>query len=173
MATLVVYASVEGHTKKIAEFVEKCVTQTGQTVRLIDTGGNDLHVDLDNFKRVILAAPVHRLRHPTSFEKFVKSHHQVLSDRLTLFLSVSLCAGFPHGVPEARSYVEDFTRRTGFTPTRELLVGGALQFNKYQEDEAWIVRFITRGLYPGGSVGEDRELTNWDEIEEAVSDFAE
>ncbi len=173
MRTLIIFASVEGHTRKIAHFVEESVRQTGQPVRLFDAGGDDPHVDFDEIERVILAASVHRLRHPSSFEKFVKSHHRELSDLPTLLLSVSLCAGFPEGVSEARSYVDDLTTRTGFVPTRDLLVGGALQFGKYREDEAWIVRFIARGLNPGGDVGEDRELTNWDAIEEAVSCFVE
>lgn len=160
MGTHIIFASVEGHTRKIAQFVEKSVRQTGHPVRLIDTGGDDIHVDFDGIKRVILAAPVHRLRHPSSFEKFVKSHHRELSDRPTLLLSVSLCAGFLEGISEARSYVDDLTVRTGFAPTRDLLVGGALQFEKYREDEAWIVRFIARGLNPDGDAGEDRELTN-------------
>ena len=64
MTTLIVFASVEGHTKTIAEFVEKSVRQTGQTIRLIDVGGNDVHIEFDGIKRVILAAPVHRLRLP-------------------------------------------------------------------------------------------------------------
>ena len=86
-------------------------------------------------------------------------------------MSVSLCAGFLEGISEARSYVDDLTARTGFAPTRDLLVGGALQFEKYREDEAWIVRFIARSLNPDGDAGEDRELTNWDAIQEAVFDF--
>lgn len=173
MTTLIVFASVEGHTKTIAGFVEKSVRQTGQTIRLIDVGGNDVHIEFDGIKRVILAAPVHRLRHPPSFEKFAKSRREELSTLPTLFLSVSLCASFPQGIPEAQSYVDDLTERTGFAPTIDLLVGGALQYGKYREDEAWIVRFIARGLDPGGKVGKDCEFTNWDAIEKAVSDFVQ
>lgn len=173
MGTLIVFASVEGHTKKIAGFVEKSVRRTGQPVRLIDASDADLSVNFDDAERVILAASVHRLRHPKEFERFIKSNRQELIDRPTLLLSVSLCAGFPEGIPEARSYVEDLTDRVGFVPNRDLLVGGALQFDKYREDEAWIVRFISRGLNPGGDVGADRELTNWDAIKEAVDDFVE
>ena len=173
MVTLIVFASVEGHTKKISEFVAKCLDRIGLEISVIDTDRTNARFDFNNIKKVILAAPVHRLRHPPSFEKFIKVNHERLSERPTLLLSVSLCAGFPEGVAEARTYVDELTDRTKFAPTMDLLVGGALQFGKYREDEAWIVRFISRGLSQYGSADVDSELTNWGNIEEAVSYFIE
>lgn len=173
MSILILYASVEGQTRKIARFIESHLRDLGHEVNLIDAGKKGATADFNGVRKVILAAAVHRKRHPLEFEKFVASHRDELSARPTLFLSVSLCAGFPEGLEEARSYVEEMSNRTGFVPTTDLLVGGALQFDKYQDYEAWVVRYIAVGMKRHEDVEEDRELTDWAAVRETLSVFVD
>ncbi len=171
MTLLVLYASVEGHTRKIADFVQTCAEGLGHRVRLIDVGVKGATADFDDADQVILAASVHRKRHPDEFEKFVRTHKDALEAHRTLFLSISLCAGYPEGLEEARTYVEDMSARTGFAPSADMLVGGALQFAKYADYEAWVVRFIAVGMKRHEELEEDRELTHWDALKARVSEF--
>lgn len=171
MAVKVVYSSIEGHTTKIAKFVMSCVHRTGQYVSMNEVDLANTSFTFHGIQKVILAAPIHRMRHPIEFEKFVKYYCEDLLERETLLMSVSLCAGFPEGIQEARSYVEDLSSRTGFVPTRDLLVGGALQYEKYCEDEAWIVRYIALGMKRHRDVAKDLDLTDWVAIKKVVSEF--
>lgn len=171
MTVLLLYASIEGHTAKIAHFVESAVRDAGHAVRVVNVGEKGAEVDLDGVSHVIVAASVHRKRHPDIFERQLKPLAPALAAHPTLLLSVSLCAGFPEGRDEAQSYVDDLCAHTGFTPDTTLLVGGALQFDKYQDYEAWVVRFIAVGMKRHEELEEDRELTDWAEIEETVAAF--
>ncbi|MDU8944783.1 flavodoxin domain-containing protein [Ovoidimarina sediminis] len=171
MTVLLLYASVEGHTAKIAHFVEQAVCDAGHGVRPVDIGEKKPEVDFEGIDRIIVAGSVHRKRHPAAFEKNLTDFREPLAAHPTLFLSVSLCAGFPEGRDEAQSYVDDLCARTGFQPDATLLVGGALQFDKYQDYEAWVVRFIAVGMKRHEELEEDRELTDWTEIETAVEAF--
>ena len=171
MKTLILYASVEGHTQKIAQFIATLADRAGHPATLVDAGTKGATAAFDGVEKVILAASVHRKRHPQEFEKFIQTHQAALSARETLFLYVSLCAGYPEGLEEARTYVDDMTARTGFTPSADMLVGGALQFDKYEDYEAWVVRFIAVGMKRHEDIEEDRDLTDWAAVEKSVSDF--
>lgn len=171
MTVLLLYASIEGHTAKIAHFVEQAVRDAGHAVRAVDIGEKKPEVDFSDVDRIVIAGSVHRKRHPAPFEKNLADLRERIAAHPTLFLSVSLCAGFPEGREEAQSYVDDLSARTGFRPDTTLLVGGALQFDKYQDYEAWVVRFIAVGMKRHEELEEDRELTDWAEIEETVGSF--
>lgn len=171
MTILILYASIEGHTAKIARYIEDLARNDGHTVRILDGTLKKGSVDLAGVERVILAASVHRKRHPAEFEKLVSSLKNEFDKRLTLFLSVSLCAGFPEGIEEAQSYLDDMSERTGFVADSELLVGGAIQLEKYRDYEAWIIRSIALGLKHYEAAHEDRDLTDWSQLRTTVSHF--
>lgn len=171
MKVLILYASVEGQTKKIAEFIQDQVSTSGHSTTLVDAGQKGVRFPSENFDRVVLAAAIHRQRHPTTFERFVSRSKNELASQRTLMISVSLCAAFPEGLDEAQSYLDDMQRRTGFAADSVALVAGALQFGKYHDYESLVVRLIGLNLRHYEEVYGDREFTNWSELERTVSDF--
>ena len=171
MRVLLAFASVEGHTKKIAVYVEQVLREAGcdvARVNVIDSMGS---VRIDDFDVVVLAASVHRQRHPKEFEKFLRTFGDRLQLLPALFFSVSLCAAFPSGQAEATSYVRDLAERTGYSATSTALIGGALQFSKYQDFERQVVRLIGLHLKQYTSVAQDAEFTDWALVRARVVEF--
>ena len=68
MPVLVLFASIEGQTRKIARFVETELKRAGVDVTVVDASEKMAEVTFEGFDTVILAAPVHERRHPPNFE---------------------------------------------------------------------------------------------------------
>ena len=171
MSVLIVFATVEGQTGKIARFAENQIRNRGLEVVLVDTADLTKPVSFEGVDKVILAASVHERRHPKPFEIFLSAQQKELAERETLLLSVSLSAAFPEGIEEAREYVIEMKMRTGLVPDAEALVAGAVRTNRYDYYATQVVRHVVlRGRDFDPSVGE-HEFTDWRALEVELSSF--
>lgn len=171
MKILILYASIEGQTEKIARHVAREVRGTGHEDVLHDIGGTGPRPDFSGVDKVILAAPVHERRHPEGFEVSVAAYHDDLAARPTLMLSVSLNAAFREGMEEAQEYVVEMEMRTGFRPTEVALVAGAIRAHQYDYFAAQVVRHVVmRGRDYDPEAGE-HEFTDWGALDATVKAF--
>lgn len=172
MNVLILYATVEGQTGKIARFVEREVTGLGHSVQLANADDTE-RLDFEGVDAAILAASVHQRRHPRAFEALLAAFRENLAAIPTLMLSVSLNAAFAEGQEEAADYLTEMKMRTGLEPDAELLVPGAVQTGKYDYFAMQVVRFVVlrgRDFEPGL---EEYEFTDWEAIRSAVTGFLE
>lgn len=170
MRVLIFYATIEGQTGKIAEFIATALRKAGHEA-LLHTADDPRPLPLDQSDAVILAAPVHERRHPRAFEDSLNMQADTLSKLPTLMLSVSLSAAFPERLDEARDYLVEMKMRTEFEPSAEALVAGAVRASSYDYYEAQIVdRVVLRDQSPV-SPGRDAEFTDWDALATTVSSF--
>jgi menaquinone-dependent protoporphyrinogen oxidase len=173
MKLLIIYESVEGQTRKIAEFAEAQMRAAGHEVAMFNTADKLGAVSFEGVDKVVLAAPVHERRHPKSFEVFVSASLGDLKAQPTLLLSVSLKAAFPEGLEEAQDYLTEMKMRTGFEPTRQMLVAGAVRANSYSYYESQIVQNVAlegRRIRLTEGV---REFTDWEALGAALGAFAQ
>ena len=171
MTVLIVFATVEGQTAKIAHFISNVAKKSGFDTRLINTDQLPGQVKLDDVDRVVLLAPVHERRHPASFEAFIASFKDELVKRKALVLSVGLKAAFASGREEARDYLTEMLLRTSFEPDASALVAGAVRPDSYGYFEKEIVKHVVllgRKIDPRDGV---REFTDWDELTSIVKGF--
>ncbi len=87
---VVLYATREGHTRRIAEHIEVAIRNRGHSARRLDVREIQEPFDLDRYDGAILAAPVHTGEHEPEMVTFVKRHRDKLEQLTTSFLSVSL-----------------------------------------------------------------------------------
>jgi len=171
MNVLIIYATIEGQTGKIAKFAENLVREAGHDVRIIDSQEKVSDVDFEGTDSVILAAPVHERRHPLPFEVILSAHGEELKKRRTLMLSISLSAAFPEGLEDAQDYLTEMKMRAEFAPDEELLVAGAVRTSKYDFFASQIVRHVVlRGRDFDPDAGE-HEFTDWDKLTSKLSEF--
>ena len=171
MTTMIVYASIEGQTGKIAQFIKHEVEKLGEDAQVVDASDPLAETSYGGVDRVILAAPVHERRHPKPFEVLVASDHEKLNRLPTLFLSVSLSAAFAEGFEEADDYATEMEMRTGFKPSSRLLVAGAIRKGQYDYYASQVLRHIVlRGREVDTSQSE-HEFTDWDAISTSVAKF--
>jgi menaquinone-dependent protoporphyrinogen oxidase len=171
MAVLIVYASQEGQTRKIAGRVAGLVRAAGREAVLFDAADTAAQASFSGIERVILAAPVHERRHPEVFEVFLTAQRRALAARPTLLLSVSLSAAFPEKLEEAGDYVTEMKMRTGFAPDAEALVAGAVQAGSYDYFARQVLRFVVlqgRDIDPAAG---PHEFTDWAALEREVTAF--
>ncbi|WP_299750472.1 flavodoxin domain-containing protein [uncultured Tateyamaria sp.] len=171
MTILIAFGTVEGQTRKIAQFVDEQLRKAGQETVLFDTDERTEGLEFDGVDKVILAASVHERRHPKPFEIFVASSRQDLAKRPTLLLSISLKAAFPDGREEAQDYVDEMKLRTGLTTTRELLVAGAIRSDSYDFYASQVLHHVVLSDQTFDPSARDYEFTDWDELGSCVADF--
>ncbi|MEJ2287393.1 MAG: flavodoxin domain-containing protein [Deinococcales bacterium] len=168
---LIVHASREGHTEHIAERLAETLRSDGHDVRLAPatpfpgTGGADA---------VIIAASVHRGRHPYGLVRAVYAHRRVLEHMPSAFLSVCLCAAGQDPLlrAEADGYLRDFLRRTGWRPDLAASVAGALRFSRYGFLQARFVRALVRRERIDADLDGDQEFTDWNDIRRFAEAFS-
>lgn len=170
MKVLILYGTIEGHTERVARFVEERVKEAGHEAQLVDTDAA-AQIPFDGIDAVILAASVHQRRHPKNFEASLAAHRDDLAARPTLMLSVSLSAAFPEGREEAQDYLTEMKMRARFEPTRESLVAGAVQASKYDYFAMQVIRHVVlRGREVDPQAGEHC-FTDWDALTADVEAF--
>lgn len=171
MEIVVLFETGEGQTRKIAGFIADQARRMGHTVALVDTSDKMAELSFASTDKVILAAPVHERRHPRTFEAAVSAARQDLATRPTLMISVSLKAAFPEGLDEAQDYLTEMKMRTGFEPTQEALVAGAVRTDSYDYFQRQIVRHVALDGHDVALTDGEREFTDWDALAEIVASF--
>nr|WP_306265838.1 flavodoxin domain-containing protein [Pararhizobium sp. IMCC3301] len=171
MNFLVIFETVEGQTRKIADFAVQQISAAGHGVRLFNTQDSLATLSFDGIDGVVLAAPVHERRHPKNFEVLVAASLDELQARPTLLLSVSLKAAFPECIEEAQDYLTEMKLRTGFTPDREGLVAGAVRADSYSYFESQIVQMVVLIGRDVELVDGVREFTDWDALGAEIRGF--
>lgn len=170
MTVLILFASLEGQTRKIAQFAADRVRAAGQDVRMCDLSAEPVPVDYDVAAKVILAAPVHERRHPQTFETVLARDQGDLSALPVLFLSVSLKAAFEEGLESAADFALEMKMRTGLTPTAECLVAGALRPAGYDYFARQVLRNV---VLPDHRFDPDQthEFTDWSALRSCIDGF--
>ena len=168
---LIVYASQEGQTRRIAEALAETLRHDSHEVRLAagvpfpSIGGAD---------GVIVAASVHRGRHPGALARAIRAHATVLRHIPSAFLSVCLSAACdqPRQRAEAAGYLRNFTGRTGWRPELEASVAGALRSDAGGPFRLRRQRALARrhGLPADPPV--DREYTDWEDVRRFAEAFS-
>lgn len=179
---LVVYATREGHTRRIAEHVAEGLRKHSIAVEILDARESEEPLDLSKFSATILAASVHLGRHEKEMVRFVQRNRAQLEALPSAFLSVSLSeAGVEsedttaeHRAQAARDVariMDAFFQRTGWHPDRSHAVAGALLYTEYNLLVRWVMRGIAK--HEGGSTDTSRDhvYTDWDALDRFVDAF--
>ena len=160
---LIVYATREGQTAKIAHHITASLEQHACVGELLDTDGASGPPNFAAVNGVIVIAPIHAGGYPRSLVRFVKDHRKVIELVPSAFCSVGLAVASrtSDGQAQTMPIVEKFLKRTGWTPGHIELVAGALPYSKYN----FLIRFVMRRIaaHEGGDTdtSRDYEYTDW------------
>jgi menaquinone-dependent protoporphyrinogen oxidase len=171
MAHLIVYGTVEGHTRKIADAIASQITAAGDTAHLYDASIPIGDLSLDDFRSCIVAAPVHQKRHPDAVVDFVRATVDKLNAMPSAMVSVSLAAAFPDGADDARAFVDHFLQRTGWAPKATHFAAGAVQCSEYDYFTEQILRHVVLKDHSDVEISGEQVFTDWDALNRFVADF--
>jgi menaquinone-dependent protoporphyrinogen oxidase len=172
MKILIVYATTEGQTRKVARYVFDWLAGAGHAAELIPAA-EAAGLDPSGFGGVVVAGSVHGGRFQGELLEWAKGAARELAKVPTLFLSVSLtAAGKDEGDWEGlRGCVDRFTRETGWTPARVEHVAGAFRFSEYDFFKSWAMRWIAAERDDTVKAGEDKEYTDWEALGALLKDW--
>ena len=171
MNVLIAYATTEGHTEKIARFVEVVLSGEGIQAELENVGQLSGGQPVTSFDKVIVAGSVHSAKHQADVENFAFAHRERLNEIPALFLSVSLAAAFADNVQDAEDYVDTFTSITGWEPTAHVLVAGAIKPGEYGWFEESKLMEGDLASHLSEDLQDEKEFTDWDALARAVVGF--
>jgi menaquinone-dependent protoporphyrinogen oxidase len=171
MKILVLYATTEGQTRKIAVFVAKQLD--GDAVSLVDAAEAPPDLKPASFDAVILAASLHSHAYQLSLITFARDHHARLNAMASLFISVSLtAAGKDADEKKGLDACTDvFKAETGWLPLQTLHVAGAFRFTKYDFFKGWVMRLIAWEKNVKVDPAGDLELTDWQALARDIRTF--
>ncbi len=174
MRILVLFDTVEGHTKKIAGAISGQIEDAGHEVivtRASDTG----YLDPGNFDAAVLCAPIHIGDYPAALVRFVQNWKHALKDKPCAFVSVTLAINSDDAdeVAEATAFPTTLFERTGWAADQVHNAAGALKYLEYDFFKRWMMKRISAA--EGGPVDTSRnyEFTDWDALKRFVSGFLE
>jgi menaquinone-dependent protoporphyrinogen oxidase len=168
---LILYATVEGQTAKVAARIAQHLHGRGHAVdsQRAETAPADL--DLDGFDAVIVGASVHYGRHPGHLRALLRRHGAALAARRGAFFSVSLSARTKP--PVAQRYLGNFLRQAGWQPQHTATFAGALPYSRYAGWKRLLMMAFV-GLAGGDTdASRDYEYTDWDAVERFAAAFAQ
>lgn len=174
MAILILYATVEGHSRTIAEHAAGLLEACGNIVVIGDMREPGFAVP-GRFDGILLCAPIHIGRYPAPLLRFVADWKDALDEVPNAFVSVSLAiaSDSEEERAEARSYPEALEKTAGYRPRLVHHAAGALKYIEYDFFKRMMMRRIA--AKEGGPVdtGRDHVLTDWDAFDAFVAEFSD
>ncbi len=162
MRLLVLYATTDGQTRKIARFVADRLADAGHGVELLNAAEAE-GLDLARFGGAFLAGSLHAGGFQKSLAGFVRAEAGRLNAMPTAFLAVSLSAAGEDAEDWAglRKCVAEFRAATGWTPGEVHHVAGAFRFTEYDFFRSWAMRLIAARKGEAVDPHADKEYTDW------------
>jgi len=165
MDYLILYASREGQTRRIAETICAQWRASGVKAVALSMADPQAAVLLADAACVVIGASIHYGRLPKVFYDFVKTHRATLDARRNAFFCVNLTARKPgKDHPDNSAYIRTFRRRSSWRPQRLAVFAGALCYPRYAWYDRLMIRFIM--LITGGPTDPavEVEYTDWEKV---------
>ncbi|MFT3902878.1 MAG: menaquinone-dependent protoporphyrinogen IX dehydrogenase [Niabella sp.] len=160
---IIIYASVDGQTKKVCERIKDILLLNNHSVELFRM--DELRKDVAAFDKVIIASSIRYGKHNERIGEFVEAHHALLSLKRTAFISVNLVARKAEkSKPDTNPYVLKFLAATKWKPALVGVFAGKLDYALYNFRDRMLIKLIM--LITKGPVSSKMpiEYTNWEEV---------
>ena len=159
---LILYATTEGHTARVAARIAQRLRDRGHAVESHRAEPAGMGLNLAGFDALIVGASVHYGRHPPHLRTWLREHRADMAALPGAFFSVSLSARTKP--PAAQRYLENFLRQAGWQPRQTATFAGALPYSRYATwKRLLMIAFV--GLAGGDTdTSRDYEYTDWDGV---------
>jgi menaquinone-dependent protoporphyrinogen oxidase len=169
---LVLFATREGHSAKVAAAVGDTLRGEGLRAEVVDVAGTG--PDPGAYDAAVVVASVHRGEYRTAVRDWARHHARTLNAMPTAFVSVSL--GILQHDPKVRQDTEAirarFLEKTGWRPTALLHAAGALMYSRYNFVERMLMKRIAAQAGGDTDTSRDYEYTDWAALRTFVREFA-
>ncbi|MCB9170560.1 MAG: hypothetical protein H6597_01640 [Flavobacteriales bacterium] len=161
MHILIIYATVEGQTRKIARAMEDHLQSLGHAVSCCNA--IDAPPSPENFDLVLLGGSVHIGHYATALKHYILANKAAIEARPNAFFSVCLhiLSGEPKAMEEAMDITRQFTDACQWTPKRVEQIAGALKYVEYDFFKRFMMKQIVKREGGSTDTTQDHEYTDW------------
>jgi menaquinone-dependent protoporphyrinogen oxidase len=164
-AILILYSTVDGHTRTICEQIARVIETAGHNVTLARIEDAD-EISLPTHDKIVIGASIRYGRHRRLVFEFIEAHLSQLERQPNAFFTVNIVARKPEkNRPETNPYLRRFLRRTSWKPQLLDVFAGRLDYPRYRPLDRLMIRFImwiTKGPTDPTTV---IEFTDWTRVE--------
>ncbi|WP_298444559.1 menaquinone-dependent protoporphyrinogen IX dehydrogenase [uncultured Ferrimonas sp.] len=162
--TLLLYSTVDGHTKRIIERIRDRLEAQDHYVQLAEL--ERCQLDVSQFDKVVIGASIRYGNYRPALFEFIRNNLVPLQQRPCAFFSVNLVARKPgKNTPQTNAYVAKFLQQSPWQPALLGVFAGKLNYPQYAWRDRLVIRFImwlTKGPTAADTV---REYTDWGKVE--------
>lgn len=169
--SVIVYASVDGQTKKICERIKEVLLSKNQDVKMISV--TDFDGNLSDFDKIILASSIRYGKHNQDIIKLINENHELLNAKKSAFISVNLVARKAEKrQADTNPYVIKFLNKIKWKPTEVEVFAGKINYKLYSFLDKLIIKLIM--TITKGPTNSDAEIeyTDWDNVTSFAERFA-
>jgi menaquinone-dependent protoporphyrinogen oxidase len=181
-AILVLYATREGHTRRIAEHIAATLRARDYISEVREVSTFREPFSPDAYAAAILAASVHTGKHEKEMVAFVRGHREALERMPTAFLSVSLSEATVEDETQppsmraqadagVRKTLDAFFDATGWHPQRAKAVAGALLYMKYGVLVRFVMKMIAKRAGHATDTSRNYVYTDWRALDRFVDEI--
>jgi menaquinone-dependent protoporphyrinogen oxidase len=167
---LIVYATREGQTQKIAEFIAAELTEAGHDVSL-HNAYNDFSFTLTEYDAIICGASLHAGKIESELVKFLETYKETISHMANSFFLVLLAMASkesPKKEKELAEVRENLKKQLPLEFQSQEMFAGALRYSKYNWFIKLVMKFIAKRESGDTDSSRDYEYTNWQRVKSYV-----
>ena len=162
---LIAYSTVDGHTRRICERMQRSLEGEGHAVTLASLSAAG-RPDANGFEKVVIGASIRYGKHRQEVFDYIEGNRQALAAKPSAFFTVNAVARKPgKDVPDGNPYVKSFRRLTPWRPPLVGVFAGKIDYRSYGFVDRQVIRFImwlTKGpTDPQACV----EFTDWENVD--------
>jgi len=172
MLVLVIYATVEGQTAKIAKTIAEQIETAGHEVILTDVRQPGFAVP-GRFDSIMVCAPIHNGHYPQPLIDFVGAFNEALNAVPSALVTVTLAIASPFEDErnEAEAYPYKLCEATSWAPSARYNAAGALKFSEYNYFKRLLMKRIAAHQQGPTDTSCDHEFTDWAALHGFVDQF--
>jgi menaquinone-dependent protoporphyrinogen oxidase len=162
---LILYSTVDGHTRTICERLRGWLAPAGHEVTVLDMKDRP-DIDLRPFDKIVIGASIRYGKHRSYVGEFIERNAATLQGKPAAFFSVNVVARKPgKDTAETNPYARKFLGSIAWRPRLADVFAGRIDYAKYGVVDRLMIRlimWITRGPTDPKAVV---EFTDWTRVE--------
>ena len=163
-SSLIIYSSIDGHTKAICEHIIN-FSNDKNLVKIISL--NDVsEINLSDFNKIVIGASIRYGKHSKQLYKFIDTHKDMLDKKESTFFSVNVVARKPEkNTPATNPYIKKFLKISKWKPKKIEVFAGKVDYPKYNFVDKYIIKFIMLITNGPTDTSQSYEFTDWSKVE--------
>ena len=160
--TIIIYSSVDGHTKSICEKINSF--QKNRNIEIISLN-EAFDIDLNQYSQIIIGASIRYGKYKKELFSFIENNKNILNSKKNAFFSVNVVARKPDkNLPKTNPYIQKFLETSAWSPQLIDVFAGKIEYPKYNIFDRSIIKFIMWMTKGPTDTSKIYEFTDWNRV---------